>query len=201
MLSRLLRLSALTALTLVMGVAACDRPSNITDVNSSTYNPQFSTGAATAAAKGQANGLAKKQLQLATVNATPGTYYAKERINPSGGTISLAGGALVLTVPKGAVGPQTWFRVTLTITDHAVVTAYASSSWDDNAPLNDVGAAGFKKPLTLSISKFGATPSDPQSRLVIGEIINGGFVASPTAEQGDFLSAPVWHFSEYGILE
>jgi hypothetical protein len=183
MLSRRLRLYLTAALTLTLGSAACDRPSNITDpVNNSAFAPQFSNN---------------DRWKTVNVTVTEGDE-AEAVIDQKGGVISLRSGAAVLVVPKNAVKGKVTFHLTLHTGSQVMVSATATSK---DGVLNDVGAAGFKTDLTLYMSKFGARATDKTRKLIIGEKVGDVVVPVETTDLGSYLSAKLRHFSDYCMGE
>jgi hypothetical protein len=192
MVSRWLRVSLGAALSLSFALAACDRPADITSPGKAV--PQFSPG------NGNANGLGKRDLRQVIVAAHSGNSWSCD-IGPSGGTCALPDGSVSLSVPKKAVGPHTTFSITL-LPGEDVTVSLTATSGAYNAPLNDVGSAGFSKPVTLTINKFGAVATDPDGRIIIGwKVSDTQFVPQPTAEGGSSVSSQIWHFSDYTLLQ
>jgi hypothetical protein len=183
MLSRRLRLYLTAALTLTLGSAACDRPSNITEpVNNSAFAPQFSNN---------------DRWRTVNVTVTEGDV-AEAVIDQRGGVIALRRGGAVLVVPKNAVKGKVTFHLTLHTGDRVMVSATATSQ---GGVLTDVGAAGFRTDLTLYMSKFGATATEPGSKLIIGEKVGEVVVPVQTTDLGSYLSAKLKHFSDYCMGE
>lgn len=188
--SRWLRLSLGAVLTVSFAAAACDRPSDITSPSSNAIVPQFSQGAGNAFAVGQ-QGL--KQVRV-DVSATGSNVC---EFGPTGGICAVDGATLY--VPAHTVGPHTFFTVDLNVGPYVTVSLGAStgSCWNKRpACSNDVGAHGFKQPVTLTLSTFGATADG----MVIAWLSGNGLMAQPTVNNGDgTLTAQLTHFSDYSI--
>jgi hypothetical protein len=186
MLSRRLRLYLTAALTLSLGTAACDRPSSVTDpVVDSAVSPQFSRG-----------GSGKYQMRKVNVTVSE-TDEAEAVIDNRGGIIALYRGGAVLVIPQGAVRKPTTFRLKLEVGPGVKLIATATSK---GGKLDDVGEAGFKKDLTLYLSKFGAK-ARPGSPLVISEIDGDELIPLQTRDLGIYVSATIKHFTMYWLSD
>jgi hypothetical protein len=84
-------------------------------------------------------------------------------IGPEGGSIGTDG--FFLTVPRGAVKEPTVFNFRSANTGYVAVVLTATSP--GSPTVNDVGAAGFPIPLTLSLSYEPAGGMPKWSRLVV----------------------------------
>lgn len=192
--SRLLRMSLGVVLSLSFAAAACDRPSDITSPDSSLV-PQLSLD------KGNGNAFALGQKDLKAVRVdVSATGYNMCEFGPKGGICAVNGATLY--VPAHTVEKHTFFTVNLSVGPNVVVDVQATSAdcWShtsSSCPLNNVGAAGFKNPLTLTVSKFGLTSSG----LVVAWNKSGSLIGQPTTDLGDSVSAQITHFSEYILSE
>lgn len=104
---------------------------------------------------------------------TPARLRSAAWIGPLGGTITVVGGkvggkltAHVLTVPPLAVRSRTLFCVRLEPTNHMQVRLQAHAL-DARGKLVDVGTAGFRVPVTLSLSHLSANLSVTQVRRLV----------------------------------
>lgn len=145
---------------------------------------------------------------LVTYETNSGYTVARET-DPAVGvvtaTLDEAGGALsigrhVLHVPAGAVAGPTQFTMSKATGDIRV-TLTASSGKLGTLP-NDVGAAGFLKPLKLGLY-YGGSYSDTKARegRVIWVKPLGGTEAQPTSldTSSKWLFGSITHFSDYAI--
>jgi hypothetical protein len=196
MVSRWLRLSQGIALSLSLALAACDQHSGIT--TPSALTPQASPGAA--------SGLSKKEYKQVMVAAHDGNSWLCD-VGPGGDTCTLPDGSVSLTIPKKTVGATTKFEIRLLPGDKVEVqlTATTPYCWffptEPGCSPNNVGSAGFRNPITLRINKFGAVSTDPNGRIIIGQKISDTeFVPQPSTDTGDSVTAQVWHFSDYTLL-
>jgi hypothetical protein len=198
--SRCLRLYLGAVLTVSLAIAACDRPGAITSTPNNAAVPQLQQDQGS----GNAFGL-QKDLKPVSVTVTASGSNMCE-FGGQGGTCIFNGGSLY--VPPKTVPSHTRFTIDLTVGPYVTVSLTASSSacwWAEftGAPpcSNDVGAAGFKNPVTLVVSKFGATPSTPNGSLFIAWDFGGVYVPQSTTDNGDTLSAQIWHFTDYVTVE
>jgi hypothetical protein len=121
-------------------------------------------------------------------------------IGIQGGKISLAGH--VLTIPAGAVTIPTLFTMTVPLNGYVEVELLATVSTVLGTVI-DVGAQGFKKPVTLSLTYARAMPNvDNPSKLFIAYMKNGDYIElqklpSWTDRNQKLVSAELDHFSKY----
>ncbi len=186
--SRRLRLSLGVALSLSFAVAACDRPNDITSPSSNAVvaTPQYS--------KGNSDERSVKGLHPVVVSVTAHDSNIC-RIGSGGGFCAVSGAMIV--VPANAVKKDTYFEIRLNVGPNVIVSLAASSKECRKNCDDDVGSEGFKKPITLVVSKFGANSSGLQ----LGTVLGGGFKPVLTFDLGSFVTGEITHFSDYGLLE
>jgi hypothetical protein len=199
--SRWLRLSLGFVSCISLAAAACDRPSDITSPKSDAIVPQYSQGNA----NGNANAFAigQKDLKPVAVSVTASGYNVCEVGNQGG--ICIVDG-VKLEIPAKTVPAHTRFTIDLSVGPYVTVklAATSPSCWfaaTTGAPAcsNDIGGAGFKNPIRLTMSTFGATTT---TRLLIGWASPAGGVPQHTVDNGDgTLTATVNHFSEFFVGE
>lgn len=128
-------------------------------------------------------------LTVGTVSATIGEY---------GGELKL-GSKYKLTVPAGAVSAPTVFSMSKLDGDHARFSLTATRGLIPN----NVGEAGFAKPLTLSVSYAGVEnlPSDLSALKVFWLKTDGSSEAQPSVVDvtGQRVDGELTHFSDYFI--
>ena len=121
-------------------------------------------------------------------------------IGSSGGTIRTA--AYTLTVPAGAVSKNTKFTVAPTKSGLYTVDLHAYEQ--GLLGLVDVGANGFDKPVSLTISFANANGPVDASKIVVV------YIASPSKVQVQpsfvdltkkTVSSPLSHFSKYAMVQ
>lgn len=117
-------------------------------------------------------------------------------IDQNGGKISL--GQHVLQVPAGAVGGPTVFSMSKLDGDHVMVKLTATQ-----VTTNDIGSAGFAKPvhLTLSYKNASEVPENEQDLRILWVKSDGSKEAqtSNVDVTGKRVSADLGHFSDYAI--
>jgi hypothetical protein len=120
-------------------------------------------------------------------------------IGTGGGTLSTA--AYTLIVPQGAVGENTKFVVepvndgTYTVQLHAYKQGLLG--------LVDVGAKGFKKPVTLRVSYANAVGVLNEKKIIIVYLDDGNAEIQTTIvdTSKDYVYAPLSHFSKYAMAQ
>jgi hypothetical protein len=120
-------------------------------------------------------------------------------IGSGGGTLSTA--AYTLIVPQGAVGENTKFVIapvndgTYSVQLHAYKQGMLG--------LVDVGAKGFKKPVTLRVSYANAVGVVNEKKIIIVYLDDGAAEIQPTMvdTSKDYVSAPLSHFSKYAMAQ
>jgi hypothetical protein len=120
-----------------------------------------------------------------------------ERIGPEGGVIETAGHRL--TVPAGAVEEPVVFR--MRVVDGAVEVDLTATGRQSKTE-NDVGAAGFDRPLGLELSySEAAAVADPGQLVIVWVRDDGTLVSLPsTVDRGArTVSAKLNHFSAYAL--
>lgn len=118
-------------------------------------------------------------------------------IGVSGGTISVMGHSLV--VPAGAVSTPTLFTMTLPRLGYVEVELHATVT-DLLGRLIDVGASGFDRPVTLSMTYARATNvDDPRDLVILHKRGNNKYEVIPSVlnQSTKRLTAQLEHFSGY----
>lgn len=148
----------------------------------------------------------------ASVGAT--TYYPVTEVVPEvepvleltevvgllGGRITVAGHTL--TVPAGAVSAPTTFTVRALDNGHIEVELHAMVQGLLGRSI-DIGAAGFRKPVTVSLTYARATNVTDAQRLKIMRLNANGrheVLASTVSENAHTVSAQLDHFARYALV-
>ena len=133
------------------------------------------------------------------VKGDAGDTEVRQVIDQNGGVLYL--GRHLLVIPKNAVSAPTEF-VMAPVKDGSIhVDLTATSS---GGTLNDVGSAGFAKPLWLFLSYAGAdgVPADESKMAIAWLKVNGEVAAMPSYvdPNKDFVIGLLKHFSGYIIV-
>lgn len=118
-------------------------------------------------------------------------------IGVSGGTLNVMGHSLV--VPAGAVSRPTLFTMTLPRLGYVEVELHATVT-DLLGRLIDVGASGFDRPVTLSMTYARATNvDDPRDLVILHKLGNNKYEVIPSVlnQSTKRLTAQLEHFSGY----
>jgi hypothetical protein len=121
-------------------------------------------------------------------------------IGPAGGTISTA--AYTLVVPANAVSVNTRFDVEPTNTGAYMLDLHAYKK--GLLGLIDVGAAGFNKPVTLTVSYANAEGVENARQIVIVYVKSSSSVevqATTVNTTNQTVSSQLSHFSKYAMVQ
>jgi hypothetical protein len=175
MLRKLMRYSLLPALALALVVGACDQVGEVTGPAPSAASLSEDVNSFTV--------VKEKDLTVGTVSGIIGS---------GGGKLVL--GKHELRVPKDAVSGSTTFSMTKA-SDELRFTLTATK-----LTTNDIGSAGFAKPVQLVVDYSEATNiSDPSLLKVFWAKLDGSFEQQPTQVDvvGKKAIGYLSHFSEY----
>jgi hypothetical protein len=124
----------------------------------------------------------------------------RQWIDEDGGVLKT--GPYTLVVPAGAVSGPTLFEISPTNTGTYSVdlTATQKSRWRGTV---NVGAQGFKRPVTLKMSYSGADNLKDGLRLVIVYVTENGVEIQPSRVDASSktVSGTLNHFSKYALVQ
>lgn len=174
---------ALSAVFAIAVLAGCENPDTLVAPNA---------GAPAGLASSSASSSGGWEVVDDSTSATGGVSVV---IGVEGGELSL--GKQRLVVPAGAVDAPTTFRMKKG-DSRLKVTLTATRSTE-----NDVGSAGFLKPLTLifGYGNAAALPGDPADISVVWIKADGTFEPQPTVvdTEAKTVSGQLEHFTEYAM--
>lgn len=185
-------LRAFAALLLTVSLAGCERASVSAP---SDLDAQFGN-----------NGNRSRGTQVRRVSTTgdrtdaAGVTRGTWQIMRVSGTGANGAWTHYLYIPEGAVRQKTNF--TMELADSDVFNVELTATKEGSRRTNDVGAAGFQKPLLLCLDRNDANITD-LSKVSIAEVVNGGFLDVPTTahELNSHVCGELRHFSGYTMIE
>jgi hypothetical protein len=192
---RIRRISSAAALGLAVLFASCDSASDLTTPHTSAFaTPQFSSTSPLFAVDGGPlwfdGGVKPGPGGGSTLGNFAGTNFTV--VDGNAVTLSAGGNKLVISagaMPRGTVvvmtvNPRNRFSVTLTATSKRARV------------VNDVGAAGFSKPVTLYVSN-GAAPPPPFYGIAL--VVPKGLFPVPSSIEGNYVVGQLPHFSQFVV--
>ena len=183
--NHLLKLALLPAIALALVVGACSQDATESNLTSPEQADFARNGNGT-----------KSFRRLDVTNAAP--MHVTADVGASGAI--LRADQYFLLIPAGAVRTQTTF--TMDVGTDGLVSLMATT--DRNGIRTDVGANGFRKPLTLALY-FGQSPEAQAnaSKLQVGWVRDNGSLApvpsTVNAEVG-LVYGSLQHFSKYSLI-
>lgn len=150
--------------------------------------------------KGNAKGLSRFEKVLGMV-PDRAVLVDEKVIGASGGTLSAAG--YEIFIPGGAVNRQTTFRMEA-MTDGTIGVKLTATRIDKKGRETDVGSAGFRKPITLSLH-YGTAIDQISDESVLAIALvqpNGQLVVQKSFVSTEYkrVFTDLQHFSDYALV-